>query len=152
MYVEKAKQAKRYFGKRWNKYKSYKEDFGSYCVEMWLTGRNIKTSFEYLGIDFLRAYVHSFNRGGPRDVVHRLIREDNGSFIEKVHNKKKRENRSYLFREKDLLTIERAILILYYEWGLTGNELSDCFGITECYVTKVRHKAEAKIKSILEAE
>jgi len=52
----------------------YADDFANYCAECWLSGRSIKTNFEYLLTDFWR--IHGINMGDKRNKSDMLNRSD----------------------------------------------------------------------------
>lgn len=46
---------------------------------------------------------------------------------------------------KDILGIERAVLVLLHQWGLTLGEIGHCFGVSESRVCQIKVLAETLI-------
>lgn len=132
-------------------------DFGAYCVEMWLGGRNTKTSYYHLGVDYLRSFAHRTGARGACDLLSQPTRvtlgpeadvelrlgqhsPELGRFIE-----------SSALRDRRLSERERIILILYYEWQFNLKEIGDLFSVSESRISQMHHKALSRQKSFIQA-
>lgn len=99
-----------------------------------------------LGIDFLRKFGVKLDRRGSCDLLSQpglfeLMPRDGlrdsaeiKSFIE-----------SYTLRDPKLTQIERAILILHFQWGFVLREIADVFNLSEGRVSQM-------LKEILRVE
>lgn len=150
--------AEAYFKKAYPKLcEEHLSDFGAYCVEQWLSGRDPRTSREFLAIDYLRSFANCTRNGrlrfhastagaipfGPEtDVDERLGRDSHelGRFIE-----------SSALRDRRLSQKQRIVLILYYEWGLDLKEIGDVMGVSESRVSQVLAQALREQASRLQA-
>lgn len=140
-----------YFKKHW-KYLStdHADDFGSWCVEKWLNGKGIESSFNHLAIDYLRNNFHfdearkytadalASNKKAPIESID--LKYEGISALEGIEFKE-------IIRQKKLSALERAIMILYYEWGFLDSEIADCFGMSEAYTGNVRRETVARLKT-----
>lgn len=131
---KKKNEAEDYFRKRFTWLPGEdSEDFGSYCVEKWLSGRHTATSFEFLSIDYFREYGVRYGKRGSVDLMSQPTRNheaDKPGGLDFLASKLRGCSRSPLLRNKNLLREERATLILTYEWGLSAEEIADVFGVS----------------------
>lgn len=126
------------------------EDFESFCCEQYLLGRDLRTSFNYLMIDYFRKFGVSKPRKNSDDS------EDtrNVDLMNQPHRVKETalknvkapsaQDRSMFtqrYRTKDLDLVARASLILHLEWGFSYAEIADTLGYTVAYISQVMKKA-----------
>lgn len=82
--------------------------------------------------------------------------EDSEAIIEKHAHADSNELRRYfessLFELGNISTIERASLILYYEWGFKEKEIGHCFGYSESRACQVIRQGESRIQKALVLE
>lgn len=130
--------------------KEIRSDFGSYCVEQWLSGRSPKTSYRFLAIDFMRNQagtdrsgdlLRQFNKqvGSGRTVE--LMRLEHGSRdIERF------ENYSVLWNA-GLNLRERWVMTLYYIWGYSFEEIGKLIGVSESMAKLIEIAAVKKVRA-----
>jgi hypothetical protein len=107
------------------------EDFGSYCVERWLDGRSIKIPFKFMAVDYLREFGMKVSIHGKSDV---MSRPDNAELTELIEYDEKTFKKSDILRHKKLSKDQRALLILYFEWGLNFKEIGDLWGFQKQFL------------------
>jgi len=150
--VGKRKSAERYFKKRWKSQPPESvSDFGAYCVEEWLTGRNISTHYFYLGVDYLRSHGVKLGGRGGKDAMQtpRRISYESVDLAEKRLGADsydlKRFQYSHALRSSELTRKERITLILYYQYGFTLKEIGDLFDLTGDSMGRYKESGEKKI-------
>jgi RNA polymerase sigma factor (sigma-70 family) len=112
------------------------EDIGSYAVEKWLTGRNEKTNYQYIVIDFLRSYKDRIRMRGGRDEQLRLANiEDHANIISLQSWRENKDSSKGSFRafvDRGFFDREEKIILsLIYEYGFNQQEIADMCGISE---------------------
>lgn len=156
--LERRSLAENWFRKKARKHKENTEDFGAYCVEQWLSGRDSRTDLDWLRIDYLRKHLPKYGGRGSCDLSDQgnkriqSHRDEPGFVWEEIGNDSselKRYFESSLLRHTSCPKQERAYLILYYEWGLKVKEIADVHGTTENYAYQVLRRAEAWVKKRL---
>lgn len=141
-------KAEKFFRKRWSK-QSHESvsDFGAYCVEQWLSGRHIETSWEYLSVDYLRKFGLKYKERGSSDMLSQVATvhlEDAPSVSARYGDHSKdldRFENSEALRDKRLPRAHRVIFILFYEWGFTLREIADLFGVSESRICQQHTQA-----------
>lgn len=110
------------------------EDFGSYCVEAWLSGkRKTSTPYKYMGIDYMRERTGSRNLVKKTGVNIERVKEDIGSDSKDLN----RFIDSDMLRDARLPQLTRCILVLYYEWGFDLIEIGDLLGVNASRVSQM---------------
>lgn len=154
---KKKEQAEAYFKSRWRGIEEHISDFGQYCVEQWLSGRNPKTSYEYLGIDYLRSFAHRYGARGSSDMLSRppglRMDPEAGGLAQFGADSVElgRFNESSLLRDPRIPQRQRIVLILYYEWGFNLKDIGDVMGVSESRVSQVLDQAVYAQKARLQA-
>jgi RNA polymerase sigma factor (sigma-70 family) len=161
---KKIEKRRKQFISKWKKsypfYEDEAEEFASYCVEIWVArySTNWNRDFGQFAIDYIRQRTH-FSRVhktgySPSDAFDEYAEgssydEDTGT-LSPEHSLERSERASVL-RGGELDGRERCMLILHYEYGFTGNEIADCFGVTESRVcqilTSVQSCLQKKVQS-----
>jgi hypothetical protein len=155
--VKKKRQAEAFFQKRWKGQDQHVSDFGAYCVEQWLSGRNPGTSYEYLGIDYLRSFAHRYGTRGSSDMLSRppglRVYSETGGLPQLGANsvELRRFEESSLLRDRRLSQRHRIHLILYYEWQFDLKELGDVLGVSESRASQVLTEAVSAQKALIQA-
>ncbi len=157
--MKKREQAEAFFRSRYpRETERHLSDFGAYCVEQWLTGRDPRTSYHFLAVDFLRSFAHrtrpcgdsSLDRSPGRislfpeaDVELRLGGDsaELGRFVE-----------SSSLRDPRLPERSRIVLILYYEWGFNLKEIGDLFRVSESRASQMLSAALLSQKERIQAD
>lgn len=120
------------------------EDFRQYCAEEYLKGRNLKTPFSHLYVDYFRIYgVSKKRRQNGKQVLSSadaLNQPDNVS-DDCLLTEFTKDNINAFIEAEDLRghradRIDRATLILHFEWGFKLKEIADLFDMTPEYITK----------------
>ncbi len=157
---KRRKQFTRLFKKSYPIYEQDAEEFASYCVEQWIRkfDTNWRRAFSQLAVDFIRQRTN-FSRthriSHSPDAFDEYEEEsiydhDQGSLSPERFFEKK--ERALVLRDSELEGRERCILILFYEYGFTGHEIADCFGLTESRVCQILASAQSflqeKVKNI----
>ena len=144
---EKQKKAEAYFRKHWPKMSAEDvSDFGTYCVEKWLSNRRTKASFSQLGIDFLREFALRTGTRGSSDLMSQptRVKDDptsSGFSQLSAHSTQlRRFDESSLLRDRRLSREERIILILHYEWGFSLKEIGDLMAVSESRISQMLTK------------
>lgn len=141
---KKRTQAQAYFKKHWkNQNRENISDFGAYCVDQWLSGRNIKTNWNFLAIDFLRQFSYRNGIRGSSDIMcsTKRVKFDYEQAIGTDSAELKRFIESSLLRDKRLSKSDRMVLILYYEWGFSLKEIGDVIGVSEARTSYMLNSA-----------
>lgn len=129
------------------------EDFGSYCVEMWLSGRSEFTAFKYLAIDFVRKGRSPGDFSNRRKVQGpKRVRDDDKELAKLQARKTKTQVLEEMPSFHNLKQIERAVLILRGKWGFTEEEIGELFGVTYTRISQLFGEAVRKVKSNEESE
>lgn len=145
---EKRKHAICYFRKRWRHLpREVAEDFGSYCVVQWLSGRDENTGFLFLGVDFFRLYSIRTGRG----CLDAMGQKKRSVQLEKVRNRgvESRDLKEFELghlRHASLDRDERCCLILYFKWGFKLTEIGECLGVTESMASVIKDRAIEKLR------
>lgn len=142
--IEERKKIEAFFRKRWRGISDEEiSDFGAYCVEQWLNGRSPKTSYEYLGIDYLRSFAHRYGTRGSSDMLSRppglRVYSETGDVPQLGADsfELRRFNESSALRDRRLSERERIVLILHYEWGFTLKEIGDLLAVSESRISQM---------------
>lgn len=155
--IRRRKSAQNYYAAKYqSRSKQEAEDFGSYCMVQWLSGRFIKTDLNWLAIDFLRTFTYTGNpkRPGVEDAMARasgVIR--NPENIKALHaSAESADIQAFLhgdmIRKMDFTPIERVIMLLYYEKGEFAKDIGDLLGLTESRICQLRTEAVNKMKIV----
>lgn len=143
------------------------EEFEGWVCEQYLSGRSLKTNYEWIAIDFLRKFALRTGARGGTDALHQpgrvggedseSIFENNKQTAEKYRgpdslDKSKRRGSlgAYLERCRDLRLSARLILILRYEWEFTLREIGYVMGVSESRVSQMHDeilRAQKKAQS-----
>lgn len=156
--MKRRKQAEIYFSKFWPNMPDHAEDFGSYCLEKWLGGRSCNTSFKFIAIDYFRKYGRKVDGilGGSCDILDSGVRAnldkliDGADAIPDDGTNHDSFQYKHLIRYDGLTKLERCILVLTHEWGMTCEEIADCLGFTKGRIPQLKLKAETKIRAKFE--
>lgn len=131
------------------------DDFGSYCVIQWLGGRSQLAKFEWMAADYFRLFGTKFKKGrGSGDLMQqpkRLSTDLLGMELEEyptASNPIEEFHTADLLRHKSLNSLDRAILILTYEWEFSHQEIGDIFGLTSSRICQFKKEAEASLRKI----
>lgn len=151
-------QAIRYFRKKFRGLDDFHaQEFGNYCVVAWISGKRPfeGTKLEFLALDYYRERITAINQRGSTDVMVRF--EDAGqtvfeSMCEPREPIKNLENVMLTFDHPMINQIERAVLVLYYVWGLTLKEIGFVFNLTDGRIIALRDQATDKISNSLREE
>ena len=120
------------------------EDFACWSMIKFIKGRKVRISRLY--VDYLRdiradsrneAYEEQINVKFPQKQYDERIGPGDGP------NEHLVELNLMLNR---LDKIDRAVIILYYIWGLTEKEIGYCFGLTEARACQLKREALKKMK------
>lgn len=132
------------------------DDFGSFCVEQWLTGRSILTNFSWMAADYFRIFGIKIKIGrGSIDLMQQPERSDTslpGLELEKYptpSNPIEEFHNAELMRHKSLNSFDRSILILSYQWDFSQQEIGDLFGITSSRICQFKKEAEKILRNTL---
>lgn len=134
------------------------EDFGSFCIEQWLRGRSILTNFSWMAADYFRLFGTKLKVGrGSKDFMQQPLRSDtslpgleleryptSSNPIEEFHN-------ADLLRHKCLTSFDRTILILTYQWGFSGEEIADLFGLCPSRICQFKKEAIKTLDALVKA-
>ncbi len=160
--IKRKLSVEKYFLKTFPHQSDHCSDFGSWCVEQWLTHkREVRTEARLMAIDFLRTFSHhhkdktGHTRGSSDALnVHATkVKKPEKCYTLGIDSRElNRFENKHLFRHSSLSSLGRAYLILHFEWGLSLKEIGDVFGYGEsraCQVLKEilkDHKPLLKIK------
>lgn len=115
------------------KSKEESEDFGSFCVERWMRGRD--PLFKYLATDFFRSSESLSNSGRNTELTKRQrpVKEPTeGEKTIDVLPDDSIATKPYLSSDfKGWEKWERAVWILYFEYGYCQKEIGYMFGVTK---------------------
>lgn len=135
------------------------DDFSSFCVEQWLTGRSILTNFSWMATDYFRIFGTKFKTGrGSLDLMQQPHRSDTslpGLELERyptASNPIEEFHIADLLRHKRLNSFDRSILILSYQWDFSQEEIGDLFGVSPSRICQFKKEAETILKTIVNEE
>lgn len=117
-------------------------DFGSYCVEQWLKGRDPRTAFVYLAVDFFRSPDGIGRASRGSDITKRRSRaadpEEGPSILESLVDPGEPPGSpsSLAVVHRAISGQERAIWLLAYQYGFTLKEIGLLFGVTESRISQ----------------
>lgn len=138
------------------------EDMAAHVQMTWLEGKRLETKYIYLAIDFLRKHGKRIGQkakiskyGKAKDAYQNHldyldeVKEDQSGWDVKGVTYEKSlggdEKISEVFLN-NLKNLDRAVIILFYVWGLSMREIGEVFGVSESRVSQRHANAMKQIK------
>jgi hypothetical protein len=135
------------------------EDIGSFAVEEWLKGRDPRTSYQHIIIDYLRSHEMRVGTRGPCDALgqghHESLDPGFGRHIPHGTDFVEFRGRLESFiqgNRNGLDPSERCIMILKYFWGLSEKEIGHCLGVSESRISQRISTIQSRIQENLSKE
>lgn len=132
-------------------------DFGSFCIEQWLKGRDAKTSFIYLAVDYFRSGESGSRSRRGSDVTQRAPRakdpQEGPTTLDRLVDPRELPggSSSFAFVRGKLSGKERAVWLLAFEYGFNLKEIGYLFGVTESRVSQWVAGIQARVSGSLRA-
>jgi hypothetical protein len=143
-------RAESFFRHKWPRHAdTHMSDFGAYCVERWLIGKDLKASYRNIGIDYLRIFGDRTGTRGSSDLM-ASMKTKRVKHLDSQHGKNSFEldrfHDAEALRDPRLPQQDRMVLILYFEWEFNLKEIGDLLGISESRSCQMLKKAMADQK------
>ena len=136
------KEAVQYFRKKYvQSGPQVADDFGSYCLELWVQGKRLKTWASVLAIDFMRS-IGAADKRGIRDAMGEAWRgvmppDEACDFVCEFDPE--------ILKGAGLSRIGRGVLVLMYKWGMNEKEIGEIFGFTASMANAYKKEAISKL-------
>lgn len=141
-----------YFNKRWKYFpKEHAEDFGSYCVEMWLSGkRKLDWPIFHIAVDYIRKYVRF--RHKPKSKRDVMVGEPiyDGKEKDLILSTLSESTVHFFFIGSKLSEDEKNVLDLCFVSGETNLNTGQILGKSRQWVDRQKRSALTKVKASME--
>lgn len=132
-----------------------REDIVSFATEEWLRGRDPRTSYQFIVVDYLRSHEMRVGIRGPSDALAQPNRSAfDTNFDRFLHygSDKIESGRGFesLIRScGSLEPHERCIMILRFIWGFNEQEIGNCFSVSASRISQRIGSIQSRIQKAL---
>lgn len=145
--IEKKEKAQAFFLSKWPGLKEHEDDFGHYCVTLWLSGEaHPEKHFFHLSVDYLRAHVKRVNGKGTQDLALSKLMSQFELDEEEAPGIDSQALESFeradWIRSPGMDQKHRIVLILYFDWGFSLDEIGDVMGLKKARVSQIFTEAK----------
>jgi DNA-directed RNA polymerase specialized sigma24 family protein len=134
------------------------EDLVAYCSHQWAQGKRLTSSYLQIATDYFRKHGKKIQgKRGSQDALaaygNLLIDQREDVEWDSIDLKGMSNGRADIeipeFILKPLKNIERAMIVLFYYWGLTQKEIAYIFGVSESRVCQRMKNSHEQMKKYL---
>jgi DNA-directed RNA polymerase specialized sigma24 family protein len=133
------------------------EELVQHVAVVWFEGKRLHAAYNHLAIDYFRKHGKRMGRAKKvkaGDLYQQVlvsgdkIQEDSNETLWSAIKDKSKTPPEILPEKylKGLKNVERAVIVLYFQWGFNMKEIGHALGVTECRISQILSRLYKVIK------